>query len=114
MVLPELVGLCVSTTRVFAKSISSAVQQAIAVNAPNGSFFQKLGGALFGIESTTQMLPAEARLILGFDPGQTLTTDHVQTKYRSMVHLNDPSRGGSEYLNEKFLAAAHILIRSDL
>jgi hypothetical protein len=53
MVLPELVGLYVSTTRVFARSLSSAIQQAISVNATNGTFFQKIVGALFGIESTT-------------------------------------------------------------
>jgi hypothetical protein len=114
MVLPQLIGLCVSTTRVFARSLSSAIQQAVAVNAPNGNVFQKVRGALLGIESTTQMLPTEARLILGFEPNQTVTPELVQSKYRAMARLNDPARGGSEYLNEKFLAAAHILIRSGL
>jgi hypothetical protein len=114
MVLPQLIGLCASTTRVFGRSLSSAIQQAVAINAPNGTFLQKLGGALFGIESATQMLPTEARLVLGFDPNQRITTETVQAQYRAMALLNDPRQGGSDYLGERFLVAAHILLRSGL
>lgn len=60
------------------------------------------------------MLPTEARMIFGFDTNQKLTSDAVRSQYSAMIRLNDVHEGGSEFLNEKFLVAAHILVRSEL
>jgi hypothetical protein len=113
MVLVELIGLGVSAARVLARSVSTAVKQAVALNAPNGNIFQKIGGAVFGIEATTQMLPNEAGLVLGFDPHEVPSPEEVRMRLATMLKINDVSKGGSAYLNERFIAAAHVLARGD-
>jgi hypothetical protein len=110
MVVVELGGLCFSTAKVFCRSVANAVRQAVALNAPNGNLAQKIG-AVFGYESTTQMLPKEARLVLGFEPDDTPTAVEVRVRLEAMERLNDLQRGGSPYLQQRFLAAAHILAR---
>jgi hypothetical protein len=110
MVLVELGGLCVSTVKVFCGSVGNAVRQAVALNAPNGNLAQKIG-AVFGYEATTQMLPNEARLVLGFEPHEKPTPIEVKLRFEARERLNDVRRGGSPYLQQRFLAAAHILAR---
>jgi hypothetical protein len=110
MIVVELGGLCVSTAKVFCRSVANAVRQSIALNAPNGNLAQKIG-AVFGHEATTQMLPKEARLVLGFEPGDAPTPIEVRARFDAMEHLNNLHRGGSPYLQQRFLAAAHVLAR---
>ncbi|KAH0795444.1 hypothetical protein GPJ56_000657 [Histomonas meleagridis] len=110
MVLVDLVGLVVSSTKVVFQSISNAIKQAVALNAPNGNIFQKFTGAVFGVESTTQMLPIEAKQVLGIE-GKA-SPDQIQNQLNLMLQMNDLSKGGSPYLNERFIAAAHVLMRN--
>jgi hypothetical protein len=112
MVLVELIGLGVSSARVFARSVSTAVKQAVALNAPNGNIFQKIGGAVFGIESTTQMVPNEAEMVLGFEAHQNPSQEEIRQRLAAMLKINDVTKGGSGYLNERFVAAAHVLTRA--
>ena len=111
MVVLELCGLAVSTTKVLMKAISNSVKQAVALNAPNGNIFQKIAGAVLGKESTTHMLPSEAKLILNIDEKVIPTVDDVRKQYDTMIKINDLTKGGSPYLNERFLVAAHVLAR---
>ena len=111
MVLIEVAGLAFSSTKVFFRSLSNAVKQTIALNAPNGNFFQKLGACLFGIESTTEMMPNEALQVLGFEEQTRPNREEIKNRLDRMLELNDVQKGGSPYLNERFIAAAHILSR---
>ena len=109
MVLLELAGVLVSSTKVIFQSIAKAFTNAVAANAPNGTPFQKIAGGVFGYEFTTQMTPTEARLVLGFEGNQELTLSQIKKKMNTMLRLNDVSKGGSPYLNERFIVAAHVL-----
>jgi hypothetical protein len=111
MVLFELAGIGISSSKVLFRTISNAFQQSVALTAPNGTIFQKMGGALFGIESTTQMLPNEAKLVLGFEIHHEPSVPDIHRRLGGMFDLNDLKKGGSPYLNERFLAAAHVLTR---
>lgn len=112
MVIVEFTGLVYSSTKVFFRSLSNAIKQTIALNAPNGNIFQKIGACLFGIESTTQMLPNEALQILGFENESNPNPDDIKKHLEQMLKLNDLSKGGSPYLEERFIAASHILARN--
>lgn len=112
MVVVDLIGLTISSTKVFFRTLSNSVQQAIALNAPNGNFFQKFHAVVFGIESTTQMMPNEAREILGFSENTKVTSEQIRNQLNTMMKMNDLSKGGSPYLNERFIAAAHVLTRN--
>ena len=111
MVLFELCGLGVSSAKVLARAVSNAIKQTVALNAPNGNIFQKFCGVVFGIESTTKMLPQEARMVLNFDERENPTVQQIKDRLFAMTEVNDLSKGGSAYLNERFLAAAHVLAR---
>ncbi|KAK8897141.1 mitochondrial import inner membrane translocase subunit TIM16 [Tritrichomonas musculus] len=112
MVLVEITGLVYSSTKVFFRSVSNAIKQTVALNAPNGNIFQKIGACLFGLESTTQMLPNEALQILGFENETNPPPSEVKNHLEKMLKLNDLSKGGSPYLQERFIAASHILSRN--
>ncbi|OHT11436.1 hypothetical protein TRFO_19067 [Tritrichomonas foetus] len=112
MVLIEVTGLVISSAKVFVRSVSNAIKQTVALNAPNGNIFQKIGACLFGIESTTQMLPNEALQILGFEEQNNPNHQEIREHLDRMLSLNDVSKGGSPYLEERFIAAAHILSRN--
>ena len=111
MVLLEICGLAVSSTKVLCRSVSNAIKQTVALNAPNGNFFQKFCGVVFGMESTTHMLPQEALMILNFEEKAHPTLPEIRERLDAMIKINDLSKGGSPYLNERFLAAAHVLAR---
>ena len=109
MVLLELIGTIFSSTKVICHSIAKAFTNAVAANAPNGTLFQKFAGGVFGYEFVTQMTSTEARLILGFEGNKKLTKSQIKNKMNTMLRLNDISKGGSPYLNERFIVAAHVL-----
>lgn len=111
MVLIELTGLTINSVRVFSNSLYKAIKQTIALNAPNGNIFQKIG-ACFGFEFSTQMRQSEALQILGFEKHKEPSPDDVKLHLDRMLSLNDVSKGGSPYLTERFIAAAHTLARS--
>lgn len=113
MVLIELAGLTISSSKVIGRTISRAFTQAAAMNAPNGNPIQRFIGAVFGIESTTQMIPSEARQVLNFDNSEKLTHPVIRQRLDQMLTLNDLNQGGSPYLNDRFIAAAHVLSRLD-
>ena len=111
MVLLEACGLAVSSVKVLCRSISNAVKQTVALNAPNGNIVQKFCGVVFGMELTTHMLPQEALMVLNFEEKAKPTVKEIRERLDSMIKMNDLSKGGSPYLNERFLAAAHVLAR---
>lgn len=112
MVLIELAGTMISSTKVIFQSISKAFTNAAATNAKNGNAFQKAIGGVFGYEFITDMTQDEARQILGFDNGERLTQEAIRNKVNTMLKMNDLSRGGSPYLNERFAVAGHVLSQS--
>ena len=111
MVVLELCGLTVSSTKVLVKAISNSIKQAVALNAPNGNLFQKIAGAVLGKESTTHMLASEAKMVLNIEEKAVPTLEEVMKQYNTMVTINDLTKGGSPYLNQRFLVAAHVLAR---
>jgi len=112
MVLIEVAGLIVSSTKVVVKSVIKSFSQAVAINAPNGTIFQKIGGALFGVHYTTEMIPQEALSTLGFEITEKPSFVSVQERLKKMITINDLSKGGSPFLNERFIAASHIIAKS--
>ena len=111
MVIVEICGLIVSGTKVVVQSLTTAVQHAIANNAPNGNLLQKFCGAVFGMQFATQMTPNEAREVLGYENHERPNLESIQERLNKMTQLNDLNRGGSPYLNDRFLAASHVLAK---
>ena len=112
MVVVEIGGLIFSSTKVFFNSLVNSINQAIAINAPNGNIFQKIGGSIFGIQYTTEMVRGEALEILGFETSEKPDFQTVRQRLDQMLKINDLSKGGSPFLNERFIASAHIIIKN--
>ena len=112
MVIVELAGLLVSTTKVVGKTFSNAFSHSIASNAPNGNLLQKFCGAVFGMQFSTRMTPEEARNVLGFTENKKPSFESIKSKLDKMVELNDLKKGGSPFLNDKFIAASHVLVKT--
>jgi hypothetical protein len=55
-----------------------------------------MAGALFGIESTTQMLPNEAKLVLGFEVHHEPWAADIHRRLNGMFDLSDLKKGGSQ------------------
>ena len=112
MVIVEICGLLVSGTRVVCQSFSKAIHHAIASNAPNGNFLQKFCGAFFGTQFATTMTLHEARDVLGYGNNEQPNLESIQERLAKMTTLNDIKKGGSPYLNDRFLAASHVLAKA--
>ena len=50
-------------------------------------------------------------MVLNFEEKAKPTVKEIRERLDSMIKMNDLSKGGSPYLNERFLAAAHVLAR---
>ncbi|EAX96846.1 hypothetical protein TVAG_470110 [Trichomonas vaginalis G3] len=111
MVIVELAGLVISSTKVVCSTFINGFKHAAAANAPNGNAFQKFAGAVFGIQFQTRMMPDEARQILGFEQKDKLDIKSIKEHLDRMIKLNDLEKGGSPYLNERFIAASHVLAK---
>lgn len=51
----------------------------------------------------------EAKLILGFEPGEEVTQKEIKKKFRKMIIRNHPDQGGSKWLAMKINKAKDIL-----
>ena len=111
MVIVELCGLLVSGTRVVGQSLSKAFTHAVANNAPNGNLLQKFCGAFFGMQFATRMTPHEARDVLGYDQNEKPDITSIRERLQKMTDLNNLAKGGSPFLNERFIAASHVLAK---
>lgn len=112
MVIVELAGLLTSSIRVVGNSISKSFSHAVATNAPNGTLWQKFCGAFFGIQFATTMTATEAREVLGFEAKAKPNIETIRDRLNKMTELNKLEKGGSPYLNDRFLAASHVLAKA--
>lgn len=111
MVVLEFCGLVFSSTKVVCTTFINSFKHAAATNAPNGNVFQQFAGAVFGIPFQTRMMPYEAKEILGFDQKDKPDLKSIKDHLNRMLSLNDLEKGGSPYLNERFIAASHVLAK---
>lgn len=110
MVLIELIGLSCSASRVVFRTLCNSAKVASSLSAPNGTLLQKITGALFGVQHRTRMMKHEAVDILGFEKGDSFSSDNVIERMNLLLDMNALERGGSPFINDKIRAAAHILL----
>ena len=106
-----------NSTRIL-KSISNAYKEIIKTSAPkSANAYNKSKPDVFSnwsftdMASHNQMSKSEALKILNFSENEKLTGKKIIERFEKYFELNDPLKGGSFYLQNKFFYAKEILIK---
>lgn len=109
-----------NSSRIF-KSISTAYREVIRNNPSSGSANYNKNSSnqradpfanfSFFDSTSTQMTKSEALKILNFSENEKLNARKIIERFEKYFELNNPQKGGSFYLQNKFFYAKELLIK---